>query len=166
MCTAFFSLSLSLCWCFLSLEHSLQCQSALDDANINTIPGIQMNIDLIFVFFLLLSDCFMAIFHHMVLFSWSHQIAQLLNSFHSINSFYSIKYMSGFQHLQVVWLNRRCPMHIRPVWRPVNLALSPQEFSSSDFRSNSVSSRTPTPPGCYSPHSPVDCELSVSPRRR
>nr|XP_023834691.1 PDZ and LIM domain protein 2 isoform X1 [Salvelinus alpinus] len=39
-----------------------------------------------------------------------------------------------------------------------------QEFSSSDFRSNSVSSRTPTPPGCYSPHSPVDCELSVSPR--
>ncbi|KAG9270402.1 PDZ and LIM domain protein 2 [Astyanax mexicanus] len=40
-----------------------------------------------------------------------------------------------------------------------------QEFSSMDFRSNSVSSRTPTPPGRYSPHSPIERELSVSPRR-
>ncbi|XP_042564064.1 PDZ and LIM domain protein 2 [Clupea harengus] len=41
-----------------------------------------------------------------------------------------------------------------------------QEFSSPDLRFNSVSSRTPTPPGRYSPHSPVDREMSVSPRRR
>ncbi|XP_076125633.1 PDZ and LIM domain protein 2 isoform X1 [Alosa pseudoharengus] len=41
----------------------------------------------------------------------------------------------------------------------------PQEFSSPDLRFNSVSSRTPTPPGRYSPHSPVDREMSVSPRR-
>ncbi|XP_030625464.1 PDZ and LIM domain protein 2 [Chanos chanos] len=40
-----------------------------------------------------------------------------------------------------------------------------QEFSSPDYRSNSVSSRTPTPPGRYSPHSPTERELSVSPRR-
>ncbi|XP_019908480.2 PDZ and LIM domain protein 2 isoform X2 [Esox lucius] len=40
-----------------------------------------------------------------------------------------------------------------------------QEFFSPDFRSNSVSSRTPTPPGRSSPHSPLDRELSVSPRR-
>lgn len=40
-----------------------------------------------------------------------------------------------------------------------------QEFSSPDFRNNSVTSRTPTPPGHYSPHSPIDRELSVSPRR-
>ncbi|KAK6313148.1 hypothetical protein J4Q44_G00164950 [Coregonus suidteri] len=33
-----------------------------------------------------------------------------------------------------------------------------QEFSSPDFRSNSVSSRTPTPPGRYLPHSPIDPE--------
>ncbi|KAJ8379975.1 hypothetical protein SKAU_G00007530 [Synaphobranchus kaupii] len=41
-----------------------------------------------------------------------------------------------------------------------------QEFSSPDFRSNSVSSRTPTPPGRYSPHSPVEREFSASPRRK
>lgn len=40
-----------------------------------------------------------------------------------------------------------------------------QEFSPSDFGSNSVSSRTPTPPGRYSPLSPIDRELPVSPRR-
>ncbi|XP_062307972.1 PDZ and LIM domain protein 2 isoform X1 [Osmerus eperlanus] len=40
-----------------------------------------------------------------------------------------------------------------------------QEFSSPDFRSNSVSSRTPTPPGRYSPLSPVDRDMSISPRR-
>ncbi|XP_051525341.1 PDZ and LIM domain protein 2-like isoform X1 [Myxocyprinus asiaticus] len=40
-----------------------------------------------------------------------------------------------------------------------------QDISSVDFRSNSVSSRTPTPPGRYSPHSPIDRELSISPRR-
>ncbi|KAL0979421.1 hypothetical protein UPYG_G00184850 [Umbra pygmaea] len=40
-----------------------------------------------------------------------------------------------------------------------------QEFFSSEFRSNSVSSRTPTPPGRNSPHSPLDRELPVSPRR-
>ncbi|XP_051951105.1 PDZ and LIM domain protein 2-like [Xyrauchen texanus] len=40
-----------------------------------------------------------------------------------------------------------------------------QEISSVDFRSNSVSSRTPTPPGRYSPQSPIDRELSISPRR-
>ncbi|KAI4891718.1 hypothetical protein NFI96_018125, partial [Prochilodus magdalenae] len=40
-----------------------------------------------------------------------------------------------------------------------------QEFSSMDYRNNSVSSRTPTPPGRYSPHSPIERELSVSPRR-
>ncbi|KAJ8263205.1 hypothetical protein COCON_G00156620 [Conger conger] len=36
-----------------------------------------------------------------------------------------------------------------------------QDYSSPDFRSNSVSSRTPTPPG----HSPVEREFSASPRR-
>ncbi|XP_068594669.1 PDZ and LIM domain protein 2-like [Brachionichthys hirsutus] len=40
-----------------------------------------------------------------------------------------------------------------------------QEFSPSDYRNNSVSSRTPTPPGRYSPHSPVDRDAPVSPRR-
>ncbi|XP_048065181.1 PDZ and LIM domain protein 2 [Megalobrama amblycephala] len=40
-----------------------------------------------------------------------------------------------------------------------------QEISSMDFRSNSVSSRTPTPPGRYSPHSPIEREPPVSPRR-
>lgn len=40
-----------------------------------------------------------------------------------------------------------------------------QEFSPSDYRSNSVSSRTPTPPGCYSPHSPIDPDVPMSPRR-
>lgn len=35
----------------------------------------------------------------------------------------------------------------------------------SDYRNNSVSSRTPTPPGCYSPHSPVDRDVPMSPRR-
>lgn len=39
-----------------------------------------------------------------------------------------------------------------------------QEFSP-DYRSNSVSSRTPTPPGRYSPHSPVDRDVPMSPRR-
>ncbi|XP_035236027.1 PDZ and LIM domain protein 2 [Anguilla anguilla] len=58
------------------------------------------------------------------------------------------------------------------LWSPVekspNYSLSrplSQEFSSPDFRSNSVSSRTPTPPGRYSPHSPVERESSASPRR-
>uniref|UniRef100_A0A672SWB0 PDZ and LIM domain protein 2 n=1 Tax=Sinocyclocheilus grahami TaxID=75366 RepID=A0A672SWB0_SINGR len=41
-----------------------------------------------------------------------------------------------------------------------------QEISSVDFRSNSVSSRTPTPPGRYSPHSPIEREVPISPRRR
>uniref|UniRef100_A0A672K9U1 PDZ and LIM domain protein 2 n=1 Tax=Sinocyclocheilus grahami TaxID=75366 RepID=A0A672K9U1_SINGR len=40
-----------------------------------------------------------------------------------------------------------------------------QEISSVDFRSNSVSSRTPTPPGRYSPHSPIEREVPISPRR-
>ncbi|XP_028852371.1 PDZ and LIM domain protein 2 isoform X2 [Denticeps clupeoides] len=40
-----------------------------------------------------------------------------------------------------------------------------QELSPTDFRSNSVSSRTPTPPGLYSPHSPIERELPMSPRR-
>ncbi|KAM8760117.1 PDZ and LIM domain protein 2 [Acanthopagrus latus] len=40
-----------------------------------------------------------------------------------------------------------------------------QEFSPSDYRSNSVSSRTPTPPGRYSPHSPIDRDVPMSPRR-
>ncbi|XP_076845101.1 PDZ and LIM domain protein 2 [Brachyhypopomus gauderio] len=41
-----------------------------------------------------------------------------------------------------------------------------QEFSPMDLRSNSVSSRTPTPPsGRYSPHSPVERDVSMSPRR-
>ncbi|XP_026880840.1 PDZ and LIM domain protein 2 [Electrophorus electricus] len=41
-----------------------------------------------------------------------------------------------------------------------------QDFSPMDLRSNSVSSRTPTPPpGRYSPHSPTERDLSVSPRR-
>lgn len=44
--------------------------------------------------------------------------------------------------------------------------LPPQEFSPSDYRSNSVSSRTPTPPGRYSPNSPTDREVPMSPRRR
>ncbi|XP_029017429.1 PDZ and LIM domain protein 2 isoform X2 [Betta splendens] len=40
-----------------------------------------------------------------------------------------------------------------------------QEFSPSDYRNNSVSSRTPTPPGRYSPHSPIDRDAPMSPRR-
>lgn len=40
-----------------------------------------------------------------------------------------------------------------------------QEFSPSDYRSNSVSSRTPTPPGRYSPQSPIDRDVPMSPRR-
>ncbi|KAE8292393.1 PDZ and LIM domain protein 2 [Larimichthys crocea] len=40
-----------------------------------------------------------------------------------------------------------------------------QEFSPSDYRNNSVSSRTPTPPACYSPHSPIDRDVPMSPRR-
>ncbi|XP_013867570.1 PDZ and LIM domain protein 2 isoform X2 [Austrofundulus limnaeus] len=39
-----------------------------------------------------------------------------------------------------------------------------QEFFPSDFRQNSVSSRTPTPPGRYSPHSPIDQDVPLSPR--
>lgn len=42
----------------------------------------------------------------------------------------------------------------------------PQEFSPSDYRSNYTSSRTPTPPGGYSPHSPIDRDVPMSPRRR
>lgn len=41
-----------------------------------------------------------------------------------------------------------------------------QEFSPSDCRNNLVSSRTPTPPGRYSPHSPIDRDVPMSPRRR
>ncbi|KAG7480686.1 hypothetical protein MATL_G00058940 [Megalops atlanticus] len=55
-----------------------------------------------------------------------------------------------------------------PVEKPSSHRLSrplSQEFSLPDVRSNSVSSRTPTPPGRYSPHSPIERELSVSPRR-
>uniref|UniRef100_A0A3P9IHD7 PDZ and LIM domain protein 2 n=1 Tax=Oryzias latipes TaxID=8090 RepID=A0A3P9IHD7_ORYLA len=40
-----------------------------------------------------------------------------------------------------------------------------QEFSTSDFRNNSFSSRTPTPPGRASPQSPVDRDVPMSPRR-
>lgn len=40
-----------------------------------------------------------------------------------------------------------------------------QEFSPPDYRNNSVSSRTPTPPGRYSPHSPIDQDAPMSPRR-
>ncbi|KAM6954330.1 LOW QUALITY PROTEIN: PDZ and LIM domain protein 2 [Aplochiton taeniatus] len=40
-----------------------------------------------------------------------------------------------------------------------------QEFTSPDYRSSSVSSRTPTPPGRFSPLSPVDREVPLSPRR-
>ncbi|KAF0033437.1 hypothetical protein F2P81_013503 [Scophthalmus maximus] len=44
--------------------------------------------------------------------------------------------------------------------RPVS-----QELSPADYRNNSVSSRTPTPPGRYSPHSPIDRDVPMSPRR-
>ncbi|XP_028313450.1 PDZ and LIM domain protein 2 isoform X2 [Gouania willdenowi] len=40
-----------------------------------------------------------------------------------------------------------------------------QEFSPLDYRHNSVSSRTPTPPGGSSPHSPIDRDIPLSPRR-
>lgn len=40
-----------------------------------------------------------------------------------------------------------------------------QDLSPSDYRNNSVSSRTPTPPGRYSPHSPIDRDVPMSPRR-
>ncbi|XP_032434639.1 PDZ and LIM domain protein 2 [Xiphophorus hellerii] len=40
-----------------------------------------------------------------------------------------------------------------------------QEFFPSDFRHPSGSSRTPTPPGRYSPHSPTDRDVPMSPRR-
>lgn len=54
-------------------------------------------------------------------------------------------------------------------WSPEEKSLSlsrplSQEFSP-DYRSNSVSSRTPTPPGRYSPHSPIDRDAPMSPRR-
>lgn len=45
-------------------------------------------------------------------------------------------------------------------------SLSLQEFSPSDYRSNYAPSRTPTPPGGYSPHSPIDRDVPMSPRRR
>ncbi|KAG7281306.1 hypothetical protein CRUP_030989, partial [Coryphaenoides rupestris] len=62
-------------------------------------------------------------------------------------------------------------IHLRP-WSPEERSqvfsrpLS-QEFVSVDYRSSSVSSRTPTPPGRYSPHSPMDQvpDLPMSPRR-
>ncbi|CAL8251591.1 unnamed protein product [Boreogadus saida] len=60
-------------------------------------------------------------------------------------------------------------IHLRP-WSPEDRSqvfarpLS-QDFVSVDYRSNSVSSRTPTPPGRYSPHSPMDQDLPLSPRR-
>ncbi|XP_015226421.1 PDZ and LIM domain protein 2 isoform X2 [Cyprinodon tularosa] len=41
-----------------------------------------------------------------------------------------------------------------------------QEFFPSDFRQPSGSSRTPTPPERYSPHSPTDRDVPMSPRRR
>uniref|UniRef100_A0A8C7Z675 PDZ and LIM domain protein 2 n=1 Tax=Oryzias sinensis TaxID=183150 RepID=A0A8C7Z675_9TELE len=40
-----------------------------------------------------------------------------------------------------------------------------KEFSTSDFRNNSFSSRTPTPPGRASPQSPVERDVPMSPRR-
>ncbi|KAM9858936.1 PDZ and LIM domain protein 2 isoform 1-T2 [Aulostomus maculatus] len=40
-----------------------------------------------------------------------------------------------------------------------------QDYSTVDYRNNSVSSRTPTPPGRYSPHSPIDQDIPMSPRR-
>uniref|UniRef100_A0A3Q3W3D9 PDZ and LIM domain protein 2 n=1 Tax=Mola mola TaxID=94237 RepID=A0A3Q3W3D9_MOLML len=40
-----------------------------------------------------------------------------------------------------------------------------QEFSPSDYRNHPFSSRTPTPPGRYSPHSPTDRDVPMSPRR-
>ncbi|XP_032372924.1 PDZ and LIM domain protein 2 [Etheostoma spectabile] len=60
-------------------------------------------------------------------------------------------------------------VQLRP-WSPVEKShrlsrpLS-QEFSPSDHRNNSVYSRTPTPPGRYSPHSPIDRDVPTSPRR-
>ncbi|XP_074525377.1 PDZ and LIM domain protein 2 [Halichoeres trimaculatus] len=53
-------------------------------------------------------------------------------------------------------------------WSPEEKRLSrpvSQEFSPSDYRSNSVSSRTPTPPGRYSPQSPTERDVPMSPRR-
>ncbi|XP_054630247.1 PDZ and LIM domain protein 2 isoform X2 [Dunckerocampus dactyliophorus] len=40
-----------------------------------------------------------------------------------------------------------------------------QDFSPSDYRNSSLSSRTPTPPGRYSPNSPIDQDVYMSPRR-
>ncbi|KAM6945122.1 PDZ and LIM domain protein 2 [Lycodopsis pacificus] len=69
---------------------------------------------------------------------------------------------------------RLTPTHNKSVllrpWSPEekNHSLSrpqSQEFSSSDYRNNSVSSRTPTPPGRYSPHSLIDRDVPMSPRR-
>nr|XP_061804214.1 PDZ and LIM domain protein 2-like [Nerophis lumbriciformis] len=40
-----------------------------------------------------------------------------------------------------------------------------QEFSPSDYRNSSLSSRTPTPPGHYSPHSYIDQDVPMSPHR-
>lgn len=40
-----------------------------------------------------------------------------------------------------------------------------QDFSPSDYRNNSVSNRTPTPTGRYSPQSPIDRDVPMSPRR-
>ncbi|XP_061527491.1 PDZ and LIM domain protein 2 [Phycodurus eques] len=40
-----------------------------------------------------------------------------------------------------------------------------QDFSPSDYRNSSLSSRTPTPPGRYSPHSAIDQDVPMSPHR-
>ncbi|XP_037536458.1 PDZ and LIM domain protein 2 [Nematolebias whitei] len=53
-------------------------------------------------------------------------------------------------------------------WSPESNQLSrplSQEFFPSDFRHNSGYSRTPTPPGRYSPHSPIDQDVPLSPKR-
>ncbi|XP_068461416.1 PDZ and LIM domain protein 2 [Clinocottus analis] len=60
-------------------------------------------------------------------------------------------------------------VQLRP-WSPEEKSNMPsrplsQEFCPSDYRNNSVSSRTPTPPGRYSPHSPIDRDVPMSPRR-
>ncbi|TNN55606.1 PDZ and LIM domain protein 2 [Liparis tanakae] len=62
-------------------------------------------------------------------------------------------------------------VQLRP-WSPEEKSQSPglsrplsQDFSPSDYMNNSVSSRNSTPPGRYSPHSPVDQDVPMSPRR-
>lgn len=58
------------------------------------------------------------------------------------------------------WSSEDRSLERRRLSRPLS-----QEISPVHYRNNSVSSRTPTPPGRYSPLSPIEREIPISPRR-